>query len=254
MSNRNRSRSQSSQTSTNTSNTLNLQDIGGTAIANSENVTINAIDGGLVSAAENILGDGFDFVDSVNNNSLTFAAGATQAAIGSSDQARVDSLTFAGGVVGEFSELANQAIAVADTARGDTLDFAAGTLQLIDDAREDSIDFADRKSSEALQFGAGAIQEIRAANRTALDSVQSSANQAFQFSAGAFGRAVDAIEDNAESTSAGVRDFAERAVSTAVNATRSDAAQSFDKLLTFSGYALGALAVVFVLPTLLKRA
>ncbi|MEW8131481.1 MAG: hypothetical protein AB2758_20705 [Candidatus Thiodiazotropha endolucinida] len=153
----------------------------------------------------------FEAVDS----SFEFAAGAVSRVLDSSDAARVDSLMF-----------------------------GAGAMQA---AFEES----ERARQDAARTRQAAMHQIEQTQERAHQLVRENNAQALQFSAGAFQAALSEVDASHARSVGTVIDFSNDAIEYVAESTKSEASQSFDKLVKTAGWAVGAMAVVQLLPRLL---
>ncbi|MCU7841824.1 MAG: hypothetical protein KZQ94_20920 [Candidatus Thiodiazotropha sp. (ex Troendleina suluensis)] len=194
---------------------LNLSNVGGGGKYAKTDVNISMTDYGAVDRA-------FEAVDSV----FEFAGGAVNRALDSSDAARVDSLMFGAGAV-------QAAFAEAESARQESSRIQQLALRQVQESQ------------------AQANAMVRENTAQSIGAVRASTVDAMQFSAGAFQSALGSIEENNDRSMGSVIDFSNEAIEFVAESTRSEASQSFDKLVQTAGYAVAAMAAVTLIPKLL---
>jgi hypothetical protein len=200
---------------------VNLSGIGGSGKYAQTNVDIRLTDYGAVDRA-------FEAVDS----SFEFAAGAVSRALESSDAARVDSLMFGAGAMQaafDESERARQA-----------------AYQESERARAD----AARARQLAAQQVASAQAALQTNTAQSISAVRAAGQEALSFGAGAFSAALDQVDASHERSVGSVIDFSNDAIEYVANSTRSEASESFDKLVKAAGWAVAAIAAVTLIPKL----
>ncbi|MCG7979590.1 MAG: hypothetical protein JAY77_15785 [Candidatus Thiodiazotropha taylori] len=156
-----------------------------------------------------------------------FTAGAVGRVLDSSDQARIDSLMFGAGAMQAAFEEAERARQ--ETARAQELA-----------ARQ--VEATQRRANEM----------VRENTAQSISAVRSSTVDAMQFSAGAFQAAMDEVSETRDRSLGTVIDFSNEAIEYVTNSTRSEASQSFDKLVKVAGYSVGAIALLQLLPRFFK--
>jgi hypothetical protein len=168
----------------------------------------------------------FEFAGQNMDDVLTFAGGAMSRALDSSDAARIDSLEFGAGAM-------QAAFAEAEAARQESARAQAQAQAAIAHAQ-----------SEANAM-------VRENTAQSIAAVRASSVDAMQFGAGAMQTALTEIDESNDRAMGSVIDFSNDAIEYVANATKSEASQSFDKLVKVSGYAVGAIAAATLLPRLL---
>lgn len=189
---------------------INLSNIGGSGKYAKTDVNISLTDYGAVDRA-------FEAVDSV----FEFAGGAVQRVLNTSDAARVDSLEFgAGAMLAAFEE--------SERARAD----------------------AARARQEAAAQVAQAQAAMQQNTAQTISAVRASSQEALSFGAGAFTSALDQVDESHARSVGAVIDFSNDAIEYVANSTRSEASESFDKLVITAGWAVAAIAAVTLIPKL----
>lgn len=260
-----------SRTESNTSNTqnirnLNLSDLEGTTIADSEDIEITTnieqIDAGLIDAARDISRDAFDISRSVADDANALAAQAIKA----NESALNDVLGFSGD-------------ALRETARG-IGDANLASLDFGRDVFDSSLDALRAGQSEAFSFGGDVVGEFSAlnrqsvetiadvareasrnvsdialasqdnafgfaseANRTIADFASGSQASAFDFVGDLFSGALNAVTE----TSRKATDTLSSAIGQAAAATRSDATDVLNNIVKYGAIALGVAAVAYAI-------
>jgi hypothetical protein len=247
-------------------NDFNSSNLSGLDIYKSPGTTIavsqtdhGAIELGLTAAAGavNALADITLNAFGLNNSVLDFATVQTDANRNFVGQFTNEVTDFATGVTAQ----ANGILDAAQTETENTRAFAAGTINHVTNAvsaaANGSLLFADdqtRRSTDAileatesaLKFGTQAL----ATNERVVD-------KSFSFAGGAVTKALDSLSDFAFDTLQVVSDQATKAlvgvnaqaganIQAVSDATRSDAANSLDKVVTMAGYGIGALAIATI--------
>ena len=194
-------------------------------------------------------------------DSFTFAAGTTELALQNAAALNEEVLLFSGGAIESAFGAVEDSIAASEAARADILQFSAGAIQnqteLVTQTFGDATALVDKGLNQFLtasaQQSSDAIDAVQLANQNALTTVQTAAQDAFTFGAGtiqelidftgeAFGAIVTGTSENV--TELGLAQ--ERTIAAISDATRSDSAANFDKLVKVTGIAFVALAVVTV--------
>lgn len=190
---------------------------------------------------------GIDSVLISQDNAYQFSAGMVQTAIGAVVQSvdgqrqTVDrTLEYGAGV----TKLAFES---ADTARENSLQFAAGALK-------EATSIQNKTLELNAKFATETFNQIRESNLNARADVNSATNNAFSFSSGAFTKALDSTTNQAKSYAVALTDFADKTIATAVQSTKSEAAQATDKIIDLTQnttkyvlMAVGGIAAVFLL-------
>jgi len=180
-------------------------------------LTIATTDHGSVAA-------GLEAVD----KSFSFAGGAFTKAVESIDSANDQAFSFAGGAATKAAETTDNALV-----------FAGGAFT----SSLDAIEASAARSSAAYS---AAIASNDANNKRNLESLERTTDKAFDFVGGAFTTAFDGITDQGATTLSAIQASSSESIAAVSSATRSDAADSFNKLLDMSGKAVIALAVVML--------
>ncbi|MEW8346761.1 MAG: hypothetical protein AB2687_00490 [Candidatus Thiodiazotropha taylori] len=169
-------------------------------------------------------------------------------AIDSAFELADNSLMFAGGAM-------SRALDSSDAARNDALEFGAGAMVAAFEEAERSRQMAAQAQHAAMQqvreTQAEANAMVRENTAQSISAVRASTVDAMQFSAGAFQEAVSSIDESNEASLSSVIGFSNDAIEYVANSTRSEASQSFDKLVKVTGYAAAAVAAAMFLPRLL---
>lgn len=161
---------------------------------------------------------------STTEDALSYSAGAFDRALNSVDRANTEALVFGSGAIDELAD-----------AREDSLEFAAGTLQLGTSNLNSALQYTERAQTEANLLANKGIGAAEKAFNTGLASNERTTNNALTFGAGAFNTAIDAISENAERQQLLVTQFADKTIQTAVNSTKTEAAQTIDRVLDLTG-------------------
>ncbi|MEW8144089.1 MAG: hypothetical protein AB2776_22140 [Candidatus Thiodiazotropha endolucinida] len=156
-----------------------------------------------------------------------FTAGAVGRVLDSSDQARIDSLMFGAGAMQASFEEAERARQASERAQ----QLAA-----------QQVEATQRRANEM----------VRENTAQSISAVRASTVDAMQFSAGAFQTAMDEVSETRDRSLGTVIDFSNEAIEYVASSTRSEASQSFDKLVKVAGYSVGAIALLQLLPRFFK--
>jgi hypothetical protein len=117
------------------------------------------------------------------------------------------------------------------------------TLKLVDKTNKSAFDSVD----QSFSFAGGAF------NRS-IDAINDTNDQAFNFAGGAFNRSIDAINDTNTSAFSFVSEAANSLLDTSAETiatvaanTRSDASESFNQLVKYSGIGVVSIAAIFLI-------
>lgn len=204
----------------------------------------------------------------VTDTALQFAGEAGAAAYQQIGAAQNNAYEFSAGVVQNASNAVTQQLSglydtvdkslqASENARNDALTFAAGAIQAGKQSQSDAINLVDnaltetlasnQKSQEltaqsannALEFGAGAIQ-------TALQTVTTENSTTLGLVDKLFSQTVEQLAGQTTKTLDSLAAAQTKTINTIGEQTKSESAQSLDKLIQVVGYALAGIAVLFL--------
>lgn len=170
----------------------------------------------------------------------------TNVDIAMSDYGAIDAaLEFTAGAVGRVLDSSDQA-------RIDSLMFGAGAMQASFEEAERARQASERAQQQAAQQAEATQKRANEITAQSIGAVRASTVDAMQFSAGAFRTAVDEISETRDRSLGTVIDFSNDAIEYVANSTRSEASESFDKLVKVAGWSLAGIVALQLLPRVFK--
>ena len=213
-------------------------------------------------------------IGDATEDALLFSAGALQEATAFSEGAVQSSFEFS-------QQTVDSAIAASETARIDSLEFAAGVLQQSASDRQVATDVVTQTQQDAFLFSAGALNEASGIIEGGLEAVDKAVGRANQlaiqsqenalvFSAGALqeslgsseelqrqtlgivssitDKALTNIGDSTANTLSSLAEAQSKTIAQIGETSKSESAQSFDRLVKLAGGAFIALGLlVFIM-------
>ena len=152
--------------------------------------------------ANDVVTRAIDSSDAARTDALSFAGEATQAFIDASEEATQAFIDASEDAEGRANDVVTRAIDSSDDARIDALSFAGEATQAFIDASENETGALLESNAEAqaasYAFSEGVLQDALSSNSLAIDAVETAASNSLAFAAGTLELLDDARSDSAE--------------------------------------------------------